>query len=253
VCSSPHTSVALCEGYGLTEATCATARSFPGARRAGSVGQRMPYQQVKAVAIDPDNGSRTDVETGRTGVITISGPTVFPGYIVTTEQGPRPYSSGKVVDGWLDTGDIGRVDPDGFLYLTGRAKDLIIRGGHNIDPAVIEDALLAHPAVTAASAVGRPDPHAGEVPVAYVALAPGAAATPEELRVWPNATSPKVPPRPNRWWCAIRCPSPTSASPTNPNSVAMPPNVLSATNSSRSDCIPLQYHRGLSWPTALSE
>ena len=75
---------------------------------------------------------------------------------------------GIVHDGWLDTGDLGHVDAGGFVYLTGRAKDLIIRGGHNIDPRVIEDALLAHPAVAAAAAVGRPDRHSGEVPVAYV-------------------------------------------------------------------------------------
>jgi fatty-acyl-CoA synthase len=75
---------------------------------------------------------------------------------------------GVVRDGWLDTGDLGYVDVGGFVYLAGRAKDLIIRGGHNIDPKVIEDALLAHPAVAAAAAVGRPDRHSGEVPVAYV-------------------------------------------------------------------------------------
>ena len=86
--------------------------------------------------------------------------------------------------GWLDTGDLARVDEDGFVHLAGRAKDLIIRGGHNIDPAVIENALLAHPEVTAAQAVGRPDVHAGEVPVAFVTLAPGAETTPEELGAW---------------------------------------------------------------------
>ena len=91
---------------------------------------------------------------------------------------------GKLRDGWLDTGDLARVDDDGFVYLTGRAKDLIIRGGHNIDPAVIENALLTHPAVTDAQAVGRPDIHSGEVPVAFVTLAPGRHATPEELRAW---------------------------------------------------------------------
>jgi fatty-acyl-CoA synthase len=91
---------------------------------------------------------------------------------------------GKVRDGWLDTGDLASVDPDGFIHLVGRAKDLIIRGGHNIDPAVIENVLLAHPAVTAAQAVGRPDLHAGEVPVAFVTLAAGATPTSEELRAW---------------------------------------------------------------------
>jgi fatty-acyl-CoA synthase len=91
---------------------------------------------------------------------------------------------GTMAGGWLDTGDLGRVDADGFVHLAGRAKDLIIRGGHNIDPAAVEDALLAHPQVTAAGAVGRPDAHAGEVPVAYVTLAPGSTVTADELRAW---------------------------------------------------------------------
>jgi len=179
-----NTGVSLLEGYGLTEATCASARNFPGISRGGSVGQRMPYQQVKAVTIDPGTGAWTDAAPGQAGVIAISGPTVFPGYIVSGQDGPRPDATGKVVDGWLDTGDLGHVDADGFIYLTGRAKDLIIRGGHNIDPVIIEDALLAHPAVTAANAVGRPDARAGEVPVAYVTLAPGAAVTAGELTAW---------------------------------------------------------------------
>ena len=76
-------------------------------------------------------------------------------------------------EGWLNTGDLGSVDADGFVYLTGRAKDLIIRGGHNIDPRVIEEALLRHPAVAAAAAVGRPDRHSGEVPAVYVVHRPG--------------------------------------------------------------------------------
>ena len=118
-------------------------------------------------------------------MLAISGPTVFPGYVVDRgPDGPVLDGLGKLRDGWLDTGDLARVDDDGFVHLAGRAKDLIIRGGHNIDPAVIENALLAHPAVTAAQAVGRPDVHAGEVPVAFVTLAPGADTTPEELRAW---------------------------------------------------------------------
>jgi fatty-acyl-CoA synthase len=91
---------------------------------------------------------------------------------------------GKLIDGWLDTGDLARVDDEGFVYLTGRAKDLIIRGGHNIDPVMIEDALLAHPDVTGAAAVGRPDEHAGEVPVAYVTVTPGSSVTTQELEEW---------------------------------------------------------------------
>ncbi|MGY4768701.1 acyl-CoA synthetase [Kribbella sp. CWNU-51] len=178
------TGIRLVEGYGLTEATCVSALSFPHYSRPGSVGQRLPYQHVKAVQITTD-GEWVDLPAGQVGVLAISGPTVFPGYVTgRTPDGPVLDGMGKLRDGWLDTGDLAWIDPDGFIHLAGRAKDLIIRGGHNIDPAVIESVLLAHPAVSAAQAVGRPDVHAGEVPVAFVTLAPGAGATPEELCAW---------------------------------------------------------------------
>ncbi|MFI7121814.1 acyl-CoA synthetase [Amycolatopsis sp. NPDC049868] len=179
-----HTGITLVEGYGLTEATCASARSFPDAPRPGSVGQRLPYQRMKTVRVHED-GTWEDLPPGHTGVLAISGPTVFSGYVTgRDEHGHVLDGLGKLVDGWLDTGDLARLDPDGFVHLAGRAKDLIIRGGHNIDPALIEDALLAHPAVTAAGAVGRPDAHSGEVPAAYVTLAPGSDVTEQELTDW---------------------------------------------------------------------
>lgn len=180
-----HTGAALVEGYGLTEATCASARSFPSAARPGAVGQRLPYQQVKTVEISP-NGDWVDVPHGAVGILAIKGPTVFPGYVTGRSSEGRLLLDGlgKLRDGWLDTGDLAWIDAEGFVHLVGRAKDLIIRGGHNIDPAIIEDALLSHPDVTAAQAVGRPDPHAGEVPVAFVTLASGATATAAELRDW---------------------------------------------------------------------
>jgi fatty-acyl-CoA synthase len=179
-----HTGTTLVEGYGLTEATCASARTFPAVPRPGSVGQRLAYQRMRVVRVGAD-GAWEDLPAGETGVLAISGPAVFPGYVTGRNgNGHRLDGLGKLVDGWLDTGDLARVDADGFVYLAGRAKDLIIRGGHNIDPAIIEDALLAHPQVTGASAVGRPDVHAGEVPVAYVTLAPGATVTEDELRDW---------------------------------------------------------------------
>jgi len=181
------TGIPLLEGYGLTEATCASVRSFPDHPRPGSVGQRMPYQQVKVVRIEPDGGWN-DLPTGQVGVLAIKGPTVFPGYVTGHDAlGPVLDGLGKLVGGWLDTGDLARIDEDGFVHLTGRAKDLIIRGGHNIDPGVIEDALLAHPDVTGAAAVGRPDLHSGEVPVAYVTVAAGATVTEPELKTWAAA------------------------------------------------------------------
>ncbi|MEU8547769.1 acyl-CoA synthetase [Streptomyces roseoverticillatus] len=177
-----RTGVTLVEGYGLTEATCASARSFPDAPRPGAVGQRMPYQRLKVV--HPE--SWAELPAGQTGLLAIGGPTVFAGYVTGRDTQGRPVLDGlgRLVDGWLDTGDLARLDTDGFVHLAGRAKDLIIRGGHNIDPAVIEDALLVHPHVTGAGAVGRPDPHAGEVPVAYVTLVPDVEVSEDELCQW---------------------------------------------------------------------
>jgi fatty-acyl-CoA synthase len=179
-----RTGVPLVEGYGLTEATCASARSFPDHPRPDSVGQRLPYQRMKTVHVDTE-GVWYDCKAGEVGHVAITGPTVFPGYVVDHgEDGFRLDGLGQLVDGWLDTGDLGRVDDDGFVHLGGRAKDLIIRGGHNIDPAVIEEALLGHPDVTAAAAVARPDRYSGEVPVAFVTVRVGSKADAEQLRCW---------------------------------------------------------------------
>ncbi|MFE3998723.1 acyl-CoA synthetase [Nocardioides sp. YIM B13467] len=178
-----HTGVPLLEGYGLTEGTCASARSFVTEQRHGSVGKRLPYQSVRVVDVATD-GTWTDVSPGKIGTLLISGPTVFAGYVTGRDvNGLVLDYLGKVRDGWLDTGDLARVE-DGFIYLAGRAKDLIIRGGHNIDPSAIEDTLLMHPAVADAAAVGRPDPRAGEVPVAYVTLTPGVGCTEAELEAF---------------------------------------------------------------------
>jgi fatty-acyl-CoA synthase len=174
----------LLEGYGLTEATCASTWTRPGEERSGSVGRALPGQQVKAVRIGED-GSWSDCAPGQTGVLAIGGPAVFAGYVTDPRLGgPRVSQDGAVRNGWLNTGDLGSVDVDGFVYLTGRAKDLIIRGGHNIDPRTIEEALLRHPAIRAAAAVGRPDRHSGEVPVAYVVPAAPGRFDEAELLAW---------------------------------------------------------------------
>ena len=193
-----HTGRRLLEGYGLTEATCATTWTRPDEERPGSVGRVLPGQQIKAVTIGAD-GSWTDCGPGETGVLVIGGPAVFAGYVTDPALGgPRVSRDGIVRDGWLDTGDLGQVDDGGFVYLTGRAKDLIIRGGHNIDPRVIEDALLAHPAVRAAAAVGRPDRHSGEVPVAYVVPAGPRPFDETELLAWAGTAIDEAAARPKR-------------------------------------------------------
>ena len=153
-----HTGRQLLEGYGLTEATCATTWTRPGEERPGSVGRVLPGQQIKAVRIGAD-GSWADCAPGETGVLVIGGPVVFAGYVTDPALGgPRVSRDGIVHDGWLDTGDLGQVDAGGFVYLTGRAKDLIIRGGHNIDPRVIEDALLRPPRRPRRGGRGPPRP-----------------------------------------------------------------------------------------------
>ena len=193
-----HTGRHLLEGYGLTEATCATTWTRPGEERPGSVGRVLPGQQIKAVTIGAD-GSWADCGRGETGVLVIGGPAVFAGYVTDPALGgPRVSRDGIVRDGWLDTGDLGQVDAGGFVSLTGRAKDLIIRGGHNIDPRTIEDALLAHPAVRAAAAVGRPDRHAGEVPVAYVVPAGPGPFDETELLAWADTAIGEAAARPKR-------------------------------------------------------
>lgn len=171
------TGLRILEGYGLTEASCASCINPPaGERRIGSVGLPLPYQKVKAAVVGADGRWVRDCGPDEIGVLLVSGPAVFPGYL--REQDNAKIWAGE---GWLNTGDLCRVDREGYVWLTGRAKDLIIRGGHNIDPQVIEEVLATHPAVAMAAAVGQPDAYAGELPMAFVAARPGASPSPDEL------------------------------------------------------------------------
>ncbi len=115
----------------------------------------------------------------------MSGPGVFSGYVTGAPDAPF------VEPGWVNSGDLGRLDANGYLWITGRAKDLIIRGGHNIDPLGVEEVLYDHPAVQVAALVGEPDAYAGELPVAYVQLKAGAKADPSELKEWTAARTPE--------------------------------------------------------------
>jgi fatty-acyl-CoA synthase len=166
------------EGYGMTEVHCySTMNPLHGERRPGSVGLRLPYTEVRIADVAPDGTIRRECAPGEIGHVLMRGPQVTPGYL-----DPRHDRGAMLQDHWLDSGDLGRVDADGYVWLTGRSKDLIIRGGHNIDPVVIEEALNRHPAVETAAAVGLPDTYAGELPIVFVQLRPGANATADELR-----------------------------------------------------------------------
>ena len=172
-----HTGMKILEGYGLTEGACASSiNPKDGERKVGSIGIRMPYQQMKVVITDDAGDFVRDADIGEIGAVCIKGPNVFKGYVEDV------HNHGIWVQGdWFNSGDLGRMDEDGFFWLTGRKKELIIRGGHNIDPGMIEEVLYKLPDVTVAAAVGRPDPHAGEVPVAYVQLVDGSTMTEGEL------------------------------------------------------------------------
>ncbi|TCP96391.1 fatty-acyl-CoA synthase [Sphingomonas sp. PP-F2F-A104-K0414] len=190
--------VAISEGYGLTEVACvASVTPIDGVHKAGSVGLPLPLENLCAVMIDNDGTFLRFADVDEVGIIAIAGPHVFSGYL------DAHHNRGVWIDDlsgqrWLNTGDLGRIDVDGYLWLTGRTKDLIIRGGHNIDPSAIEEALYSHPDVALASAIGRPDAYAGEIPVAYVQLRPGATADEASLadhiadRIGERAAIPKA-------------------------------------------------------------
>lgn len=170
--------VDIVEGYGLTEATCLVSCNPPtGAKKVGSVGLPFPHCDVRIFKDTPDGP--VECAADEVGEICVSNPGVFAGNTYTeADKNVDLYHHEK----YLRTGDLGRLDDEGYLWITGRAKDLIIRGGHNIDPAEIEEAMLAHHDVAFAGAIGQPDAYAGEVPCVYVELVEGATVTVEELQ-----------------------------------------------------------------------
>lgn len=165
------TGLSILEGYGQTEGTCAsTANPRYGERKVGAVGLRLPYMELRIVEVDENGHWLRDCDTNEAGCIAIKGPNVFNGYKQAAQNEGQ-----WVEEGWFNTGDLGRLDEEGYLWLTGRSKDLIIRGGHNIDPQMIEEVFYTHPAVAEAVAIGKPDKRVGEVPVVYLQLKPGQA------------------------------------------------------------------------------
>ncbi|GAA4965283.1 class I adenylate-forming enzyme family protein [Actinoplanes utahensis] len=155
--------VTVLQGYGCTESSAVISAETLTDHRPGSVGKPLPHAEVAIVDL-----SGTELPTGADGEICVRGPNVMLGYWNDPDLTAR-----TVRDGWLHTGDVGHLDADGFLYVVDRIKDLIIRGGFNVYPRDVEDALLEHPAVQIAACVGRPDTEHGEEVVAVVQLVPG--------------------------------------------------------------------------------
>lgn len=170
------TGLPIRESYGMTETTAVVCITpAVGAVKVGSSGVRLPYTQVRVVQLDAQGRVQRDCAPGESGLVIVRGPSVFPGYLGQDKDA-------RWIEGdYLDTGDLGYLDEDRWLWITGRSKDLIIRGGHNIDPKMVEEALFRLPGVQDAAVVGAPDAHAGEVPVAYVVLRPGATASAQDV------------------------------------------------------------------------
>ncbi len=166
--------VEVSNGYGMTETTALISRA-PIEQPPGSVGMRLPYSQIRIAHLNEGKVVK-DCKLNESGVILVRGPQVFHGYKAESDN------NNAWIDGdWFNTGDLGYLDEKGFLYLSGRAKDLIIRGGHNIDPVIIEDAIATHPSIASCIAVGLPDAYAGELPMAFVVLKPGEQTSAQEL------------------------------------------------------------------------
>lgn len=165
----------LQEGYGLTETSPIVSINTPRATRAGSVGAPLPGTEVFAV-----DAAEQRLPAGETGELIIRGPGVMQGY----HNQPAATAAALRPDGGLRTGDVGHVDADGFIFITGRAKEMLIVAGENVFPREIENVLLEHPAIAEAAVIGVRDDVRGELPVAYVILKPEQTATPTEIRAF---------------------------------------------------------------------
>ncbi|MBC7230940.1 MAG: AMP-binding protein [Actinobacteria bacterium] len=172
----------VCEAYGLSEATAIVTITPPEreALKVGSVG--LPVADTKVRIVDPED-HRRELELGEVGEICVRGPQVTRGFWNRPEETALMFKE----DGWLLTGDMGRIDEDGYLYIVDRKKDMLIYKGYNVYPRDLEEVLNSHPAVAQSAVVGKKDDRYGELPVAFVQLVPGAAVSEAELLEYANA------------------------------------------------------------------
>jgi len=167
--------VPVLEGYGLTETSPVIALNVPQSSRAGSVGKLVPGATLK---ITDEQGHI--VPEGESGEVWLKGPMIMKGYYKLPDESATALTG----DGYFKTGDLGRMDADGFLYITGRKKDLIICAGEKVTPREVEEVLMQHPAIAEAAVVGRKDDSRGEAVVAFVVTKPGQTARPDEVRIF---------------------------------------------------------------------
>lgn len=178
--------IKILEGYGLTEATCLVSiNPLKGERKVGSVGLPVPYVQVRILEFDENGKIVKECSPNESGEICISCPGVLPGETYKEASRNKDIFVDKV---WLRTGDLGKVDEDGYIWISGRSKDLIIRGGQNVDPAWAEEPLSGHEAIAFVGAVGQPDPVMGELPCVYVELIAGKSISSSEILSYANKT-----------------------------------------------------------------
>jgi len=164
---------AIVEAYGMTEFAIASIVPWKGKLKLGSVGTPLPNTDIKIVDLDKGN---KELPVGEEGEIILRGPQMFAGYY------NQPKETGNAIrDGWLYSGDIGKIDEDGYLYIVDRKNDMILAGGYNIYPREIDEVLFEHPKVLEACVVGVPDQYRGETVKAFVVPKPGEAITEDEL------------------------------------------------------------------------
>jgi long-chain acyl-CoA synthetase len=165
----------LFEGYGLSEASPVTHNNPPflGEGREGSIG--IPVPSTDAKVVDVETGE-TEMPVGESGELIIKGPQVMKGYLNMPEETARTLK-----DGWLHTGDVAKMDEDGYFFIVDRKKDMIVASGYNVYPREVEEVLFEHPDVAEAVAIGVPDDYRGETVKAFVVMGPGATATEEEI------------------------------------------------------------------------
>ena len=181
------TGARIVEGFGLTETSPVSHANPMGARKVGSVG--VPFIETDSRIVDLETGTR-DLLPGEDGELIIKGPQVMQGYWNKPEE-----TALALRDGWLRTGDIAHTDPDGYVFISGRKKDMIIVSGYNVYPDEVDGVMVAHPAVLESATIGVPDPKRGELVKSFVVLRPGMTATAEEITAYcrENLAAYKVP------------------------------------------------------------